>query len=424
MNTKTFICTFLLVTCALSSAFSASRTWPASCRDAGDPLTDPPGLQFDMDPTAYCSITNGATYTWNEYLENGSVRGAWSPTPPTQIGVGATARVTGYGWADLSISWSSGGGTSGSRNKSEKVGCFIIITAIPESKKKDNALISVVTWPLNFNSGTFGQYDLTLSGTMSLQAVYWKPEAGIPIQGGTWERNPGEINSKPIPSATTNWTVKKQRRCPKCGQGVSYFSQHQVTCSSSSCGERYWKCITSELNEHTATSHTVQNNGGGTVSSGGSTNSGCASISSSVGNAPFCNDKGNCTTRGSSTTNGSCGHRYCLCAPAPSTASNNGGSTGSGTGTGGTSSDRVQCGNAGTRRTSCNKGGYASSSTAHQSTCELGHTYWTCNVAQNNMHGVRHSNRTCVRCGTTFNSRTNGRCTSRWGTIYRWHWEG
>lgn len=75
MTTKTFICTFLLVTCAISSAFSASRTWPASCRGAGDPLTDSPGLQFDMDPTAYCSITDGATYTWNEYLENGSVRG-------------------------------------------------------------------------------------------------------------------------------------------------------------------------------------------------------------------------------------------------------------------------------------------------------------------------------------------------------------
>ena len=108
----------------------------------------------------------------------------------------------------------------------------------------------------------------------------------------------------------------------------------------------------------------------------------------------------------------------------PTVQNNGGGTVGNGGGTGGTSSDRVRCGNAGTRRTSCNKGGYASSSTAHQSVCELGHTYWTCNVAQNNLHGVRHSNRTCSRCGTTFNSRTNGRCTSRWGTIYRWHWEG
>lgn len=154
----------------------------------------------------------------------------------------------------------------------------------------------------------------------------------------------------------------------------------------------------------------------------------------------WCTDRGSCTTRSGSGVPGECGHNFCCCAPYGSPTynggSSNGGSNGGGSsgtvssgggtggGTGGTSSDRVRCGNAGTRRTSCNRGGYASSSTAHQSVCELGHTYWTCNVAQNNMHGVRHSNRTCIRCGTTFNSRTNGRCTSRWGTRYRWHWEG
>ena len=176
----------------------------------------------------------------------------------------------------------------------------------------------------------------------------------------------------------------------QCASGTGIH--RQITCqtivfqdpprSYPGCGQTYWMCID-------YTKHALTNVGRRTIRT--------------------CTGAG--VTDGGTTTS-------------PTVQNNGGGTVGNGGGTGGTSADRVRCGNAGTRRTSCNKGGYASSSTAHQSVCELGHTYWTCNVAQNNLHGVRHSNRTCSRCGTTFNSRTNGRCTSRWGTIYRWHWEG
>lgn len=142
----------------------------------------------------------------------------------------------------------------------------------------------------------------------------------------------------------------------------------------------------------------------------------------------WCNDRGSCTTRSGSGVPGECGHNFCCCAPYGSPTYNgggnngggnnggNGGGNGGGGNGGGDSGSAVTCGHCRER---------VSSSSAHQATCDLGHTYWTC-ASQYvvNLHSVRHSNRTCIRCGTTFNSRTNGRCTSRWGTRYRWHWEG
>lgn len=59
MNSFRLFLILLLVACALNSAFSAGVKLPASCRNAGDPLMDSPGLQFDMDPTPYCSISSG-----------------------------------------------------------------------------------------------------------------------------------------------------------------------------------------------------------------------------------------------------------------------------------------------------------------------------------------------------------------------------
>ena len=188
----------------------------------------------------------------------------------------------------------------------------------------------------------------------------------------------------------------------QCGSSAS--NHRQVTCSSeraiewfgnggaktgtaNGCGATYWKCKDSSAHSILSISYYFSRVCLQSGSSGSSSSSGGGGGGGSGGSTPP--------------------------ATTPSTGSGGGGG-------GGDSGSRVRCGNG----SSCRLGGYASSSTAHQSTCDLGHIYWRCGHPKSvNLHSVRHSNRTCRRCGTTFNSRTNGRCTSRSGTTYRWHWE-
>lgn len=121
--------------------------------------------------------------------------------------------------------------------------------------------------------------------------------------------------------------------------------------------------------------------------------------------------------------------RCCL----PTTASGSGSSGsgsgggsggGSGSGSGGDSGSRVRCGNS-----RCDKGGYASSRTAHQTECTFPThsrpiTYWSCHAAARRYHTTSpsHSQRilTCRRCGTTFVQSKNGSCTHR-GRRYSSH---
>ena len=379
----------------------------------------------DAGPVGTCN--KSGTYTQYKSLQsNGTVSMHWSPSLPLNNKFGYRIRVNGYGWIDATINHavtSTRFNTIGSGSHSftrGKVGTFYVFLVIPRSKAVTEQIISdKIT--VSYNNEAYDTYSWTASGKVTLQAVYWKASAGYPFMGGSWENFGPAVAHKY--NSQGSWILEGKLLCPKCSQEVTHFSQHHITCSSSSCGERYWRCITSELNEHTATSHTVQNNGGGTVSSGGS--------SSSCYNKPtpnWCSDTGSCTTRSRSGVPGECGHNFCCCAPRGSPIYNGGSSSGGGNndnggggnggggnGGGGDSGSAVTCSNCSAR---------VSSSTAHQATCDLGHTYWTCGSQYSvNLHSVRHSNRTCRRCGTTFNSRTNGTCNSRWGTTYSYHWE-
>lgn len=365
-------------------------------------------------PVGTCN--KSGTYTQYKSLQsNGTVSMHWSPSLPLTNKFGYQIRVNGFGWIDASLSHavtSPRFGTIGSGSKSftrTKVGSFYVILLVPyASAVTEQTVGEKVT--ASYNNEGYDTYSWTASGTVSLQAVYWKATAGYPFMGGSWE-NLGSA----VPytyNSPGSWTLTGKLLCPKCSQEVSHFSRHNVTCSGiqryargtfGSCDASYWLCDPIDARKHRVLS--------------------CGEYKYRLCTGHYCFQNSVQCPAGSTCDTVSNGNNGGNNGGTTSPAVDNGGGTIGGT-TGGTSSDRVRCGNAGTGRTSCNKGGYASSSTAHQSVCELGHTYWTCNVAQNNLHGVRHSNRTCVRCGTTFNSRTNGRCTSRWGTIYRWHWEG
>ena len=359
MNSKRLFLILLLVACALNSAFGAGIKLPASCRNAGDSLMDPPGLQFDMDPTPYCSISSGSKWTWQERLENGAVQGNWSPATPTLVAVGASARITGYGWADLSVTHTNAGRTR-TDNRREKVDCFIVVSAFPESKRKNNEVITVYVEPYRFGTA-YGYYRLDYHGSFNLQAVHWKAEAGIPIQGGTWERNPGELNSRPF-RGTTSWRVEQRRNCSNCGQQVSYFNQHKLSGT--------WNCPGLTTNNGgnnggdtgTTESPTIGKNGGGT--------GGTSSDRVRCGAGSRCGRGGYASHRNTHRSNCAAGHFYWTCSSSdvtthsPHTAR---------------PANSVRCGNRWSGYSGCSSGGYATSTNAHRTTCAAGHAYWSCN---------------------------------------------
>lgn len=365
MNSKRLFLILLLVACALNSAFSAGIKLPASCRNAGDPLMDPPGLQFDMDPTPYCSISSGSKWTWQERLENGAVQGNWSPATPTLVAVGASARITGYGWADLSVTHTNNSRTR-TDNRSEKVDCFIVVSAFPESKKKNNEVITVYVEPYSFGTA-YGYYRLDYHGSFNLQAVHWKAEAGIPIQGGTWERNPGELNSRPF-RGTTSWRIEQRRNCSNCGQQVSYFNQHKLSGT--------WNCPGLTANNGgtgTTESPTIGKNGGGTgngETTGGGSTGGTSSDRVRCGAGSRCGRGGYARHRNTHRSTCAAGHFYWTCSSSDVTAHSPHTAR---------PANSVRCGNRWSGYSGCSSGGYASSENAHRTTCAAGHAYWSCN---------------------------------------------
>lgn len=90
------------------------------------------------------------------------------------------------------------------------------------------------------------------------------------------------------------------------------------------------------------------------------------------------------------------------------TVQNNGGGTTGGT-TGGTSSDRVRCGHS-----NCQRGGYASSREAHKTTCPAGHRYYECSLGGNRFHANCRARRSGeVRCARGGLCRSGGYASSR-----------
>ena len=231
---------------------------------------------------------------------------------------------------------------------------------------------------------------------------------------------------KPIvvcPACEEVVTTERQHlvTCPGCGS--TYYScqsnaqNHvQKTCNSrrmgiafdtgwwsyfyvSGCGKKYWLCSESQnhrvLKNPVVTRVCLSSSSGGSTppattpsggGGGGGSGSGSGSGSSSgCQRGRYC-DMGASTASSATAHQVTCGqgHTYWVCNiwtrelhQSHVTTSSSGGSD-----------TRVACGNAGSNRNgNCNRGGTASSTYSHQTTCGRGHTYWGCSSAQSRYHG-------------------------------------
>ena len=262
--------------------------------------------------------------------------------------------------------------------------------------------------------------------------------------------------------AETVGTGKPIVVCPACEEVVTTERQHLMTCKSHSyqrfakghvyvgmansqvCGKTYWYCVGEGHRAHGLKANCPEPNCGLRDYRCGPPHT-CEGISDQE---KYGGRSGN---NGGNSGNG---------------GSSNGGSSNGGSSNGG-SSNRVRCGNRWTGSSACTSGGYASSRTAHQSTCARGHTYWSCNPSALSYHSRctapsrssssssgssssgsssgsstssssssssssassrstsrndwRTRSRTCRRCGTSFTYYTQGSC-SAWGRTYSSHW--
>ena len=203
--------------------------------------------------------------------------------------------------------------------------------------------------------------------------------------------------------------------CLNCGEVVSTESEHQRTCAG--CGTTYYTCALQRV--IAANSEAAETDGWGRHWQGrcvdstsildrfGNSIKGCGALIWACNNGIHdlekcvsCKDwKRGCQTHvcpngGNSGGNSDSSGGSTPLATTPSTDNGR---------NGGDSSNRVRCG-----YSRCSLGGYASSRTAHQSTCPRGHVFWTCKRGTgygNDWHG----NRTCIRsgCGETFTRCSN-----------------
>ena len=312
----------------------------------------------------------------------------WSPSLPLTNKFGYQIRVNGFGWIDASLSHavtSPRFGTIGSGSKSftrTKVGSFYVILLVPyASAVTEQTVGEKVT--ASYNNEGYDTYSWTASGTVSLQAVYWKATAGYPFMGGSWE-NLGSA----VPytyNSPGSWTLTGKLLCPKCSQEVSHFSRHNVTCDA--CGNTYWNCNAQSLAHHTGT-HTCP---------------GCsATIRNCMGSGNGASPHGFhvCTSCVYGYTSGK-GVSYKCAGPhscSGDSSSGSSGSSGSGSGSG--------------------SGSSSSSGSSTNTPFARGHPGYG-----QTWHQWINRDRTCRRCGTTFNRRNNSTCYSRWGTTYPYHWD-
>ena len=326
----------------------------------------------------------------------------WSPGLP-DLTFGYHIVLDGYGFVQASMTYSVNG-VSGTKNWGpERVGDWghkgMFSLWVPHATRVTASAYAPSISSFDFDvEDAYGEYTWNSSGTVNLQAMYCKRSAAF---WGEWEPI-----GQPIPetwNSQGSWELKMTYVCPKCSQDVSHFNEHQVVCNSGivtvsyatglvkrvhvgGCGKTFWKCT--ELDAHR--------------------------FIDGVRDA-----------------------RRACCPPiiqttTSPTVQNNGGTNGGATG--GDSSSRVQCGNAGSARSHCDKGGYASSRTAHETTCtnavhRTPVTYWSCDATARRHHTTSRSHTrptlTCRRCGTTFTRGNNGTCRpsgAGWRRSYSSHW--
>ena len=121
---------------------------------AGDTV-GPAGLICNSGPEGICDATN---YTWYETLDldSGKISGSWSPSKPGNVGVGYSATATGYGYVEISLSYTIGD-TSGSVNLRDEVGYYGVLGFLPITIPVINASIGS-THPVGSIGSHFGSY--------------------------------------------------------------------------------------------------------------------------------------------------------------------------------------------------------------------------------------------------------------------------
>lgn len=276
------------------------------------------GLTLNTGPTGVC---NASDYTWYETLDlsSGVISGYWSPSQPGNVSVGFEATATGYGYIEASLSYTVGS-VSGSLNLRAEAGYYGVAFFVPFTVPAINGSVGA-TGDIGSIGSHFGRYDWDVKGTAYVQAVYWNPEAGFPVQGGEFDPY-GKPDDKDV-TGSGSFEVSSKKVCPKCGStSISYFSEHKyMSCPASitqngstvycSAGSDVWKC-----QDHT---HVFDSSGSGNGSSSGNSgdsgnsgnsNPGCSNVSG----WNYCNDQGSCSVgSGSGVPGPQCGHNWCCC---------------------------------------------------------------------------------------------------------------
>ena len=202
--------------------------------------------------------------------------------------------------------------------------------------------------------------------------------------------------------------------CSACNKTYWKCGSHnhvQLTCPG--CNSTYWKCTSA--GNHTRMLCISGRHAVGSIGSYTSTAwiTGCGQY------YYYCQSSAHRMVK----ISGHMPRRACMISGSSSSSSGSGSGSSSGSGSG-DSSNRVRCG-----YSRCDKGGYASSRTAHQAVCTFPThsrpiTYWTCWPASRRYHTSSPSHSqpilTCRRCGTTFVQSRNGPCRHR-GRRYSSH---
>ena len=356
------------------------------------------------------NITVGLRPSYTEYKREVQQDGTYEITPisPTTIRVGTGAYVYGFGWAYPEVDGTVNGRSSSNR-RAYKVGSWGSTVNISTLRKK---YTNKRRWVSAYIFGTFSDK----KGTYT-----WNADAELEAYTYQFINNSWSQVTTPskqeIEGARGQWTVKEVKMCPRCNKEVDSFTSHQVTCTG--CGNTYWKCTAYRVIAAGNSNKSVVSDGYGRHWKARCSE--CAAIFWVCKNDPIrhhteetcsvcsetyseCTGGHSCSSGDTDDDSGSTG--------SGSTGGGSGGGGGStppattptgGGGGGGDSSNRVRCG-----YSACSLGGYASSRTAHQSTCPRGHVFWTCKRGTgygNDYHG----DRTCVRsgCGETFTRCSN-----------------
>ena len=331
-----FIISCLVFTTLLSGVGNAEHS--------GLTIEGAPAITCDHMGTYTKATKQNGTSTWSHPIAN--------VARATSAGV-----VDGLGWASININGSVNGRSGGS-TLSYRIGTWGIDSGFRWAWESNNhtserkVVTSYITGPTSTAEGTYN-WDATgyVEGTPYYYSNGW--------QAGT--------KSKISGSATGDWKVVYKKVCSSCGEYVSDFTTHQVSCGS--CRETYYTCSPSDTAKHSlqvCTDCVHGNNPGGVY--------------------PKCS-----------------GPHVC-----PGNVSNN-----DDVGDSGSSGDDDDDDDDDDDESSSGSSSRGSTNTPYRrGTPGYGQTF------QERVN----RDRICRRCGTTFNRRNNGTCYSRSGKTYRYHW--